>query len=234
MNKDSFNNRSFTVSQVSETSLLVSFHEPVGADLSLFIADCGKAVNHHFAGTVVNTVPSYNALLITLQPSSEQNCVEKLNRVLLAVPRKKTDGQREAIEIPTWYDPEVAEYLDEITEKTGCRLEELIRLHTGQTFFVYMIGFCPGFAYMGDLPEPLRLPRRTVPQTKIPAGSVAIADFQTAVYPLAMPGGWNIIGRTPLTLFDAGRKQPGLLQQGDRVRFKAISREQFLQQGGLL
>ncbi|PIE43302.1 MAG: allophanate hydrolase [Gammaproteobacteria bacterium] len=228
------NSDSFTISQVSETSLLVSFHEPVSVDLSLFIANCSKAVNHHFADTVVNTVPSYNALLITLQPSSEQNCVEKLNRVLLAVSREKRDEQRDTIEIPTWYDPEVAEHLDEITGETGCSLEELIKLHTGQTFFVYMIGFCPGFAYMGDLPEPLRLPRRTVPQTKMPAGSVAIADFQTAVYPLAMPGGWNIIGRTPLTLFDATRKQPSLLQQGDRVQFKAISKEEFLRQGGML
>ncbi len=224
----------FTVSQVSETSLLVSFHEPVGVDLSLYIADCGKAVNTHLPDAVTNTVPSYNALLVTLRPSMEQDYSEKLKTILLSVPRGKKDRQENIIEIPTWYDQQVAQYLSEILDETGCSLEDLIELHTRDPFFVYMIGFCPGFAYMGDLPKQLRLPRRTVPQTKIPAGSVAIADFQTAVYPLAMPGGWHIIGRTPLTIFDAKRDQPSLLQQGDMVQFKTISKEEYLQQGGVL
>ncbi len=228
------NKETFTVSQVSETSLLVTFHEPVGVELSLYIADCGKAVNTHLADAVTNTVPSYNALLVTLRPSIEQDYSERLKTVLASVPRGKNNEQKNIIEIPTWYDQEVAHYLDEITREADCSLEELIELHTSTPFFVYMIGFCPGFAYMGNLPEQLRLPRRTVPQTRIPAGSVAIADFQTAVYPLAMPGGWHIIGRTPLTIFDAERDQPSLLQQGDMVQFKAIGKEEYLQQGGVL
>ncbi len=227
-------NDAFTVSQVSETSLLITFHEQVGVDLSLYIADCGKAVNSHLADAVTNTIPSYNALLVTLRPSMKQNYSEKLKTILLSVPRRKKNGQKNIIEIPTWYDQKVAQYLDEITRETGCSLDELIKLHTREPFFVYMIGFCPGFAYMGDLPKQLRLPRRKVPQTRIPAGSVAIADFQTAVYPLAMPGGWHIIGRTPLTIFDTERDQPSLLQQGDMVQFKAISGEEYLQQGGVL
>ncbi len=228
------NTKNFTVSWVAETSLLVRFHEPVGVELSLYIAACGAAVAEHFADTVVNTVPSYNALLITLQPLLAGDYAQELQKVLEEVPRENVAEQRAVVEIPTWYDPEVAEYLPEIIEQTGCDLEQIIDLHTRQDYFVYMIGFCPGFAYMGDLPSELRLPRRTVPQTKIPQGSVALADFQTAVYPLAMPGGWNIIGRTPLIIFDASRNQPSLLQQGDRVRFTAISKEEYLQQGGVL
>ncbi|PID75590.1 MAG: allophanate hydrolase [Deltaproteobacteria bacterium] len=224
----------FTVSPVSETSLLVLFNEPVGVELSLYIAACGAAVNAHFADMVANTVPSYNALLVTLRPSAAVDCTSRLQELLLTVPRKRVAQQRDVIEIPTWYAPEVAEYLPDILEQTGCGLEELIALHTGREYFVYMIGFCPGFAYMGDLPTELRLPRRTVPQTRIPAGSVALADFQTAVYPLAMPGGWNIVGRTPLVVFDASRKQPSLLQQGDMVRFTAIDKQEYLQRGGVL
>ncbi len=224
----------FTISQVSETSVLVDFHEPVGIDLSLYIARCGEAVITHFGDAVINTVPSYNALLVTMQPSFEGDCTKELQALLATVARKKSTQQRPVMEIPTWYDQEVAEYMGDILQAAGCSLETLISLHTSQTFFVYMIGFCPGFAYMGDLPEQLRLPRRTVPQTRIPAGSVAIADFQTAVYPLEMPGGWNIIGRTPLTVFDAARKQPSLLQQGDLVRFTAISKTEYLRQGGVL
>ncbi|PID77421.1 MAG: allophanate hydrolase [Deltaproteobacteria bacterium] len=223
----------FNLSQVSETSILVSFNQPVGADLSLYIADCGKAVTAHLADMVINTIPSYNALLVTFRPQAGSH-TGKLRDILLTVPQKKEHNQTNIIEIPAWYDQEAAQYLGEILEQTGCTLEQLIALHTREPFFVYMIGFCPGFAYMGDLPAQLRLPRRTVPQTKIPAGSVAIADFQTAVYPLAMPGGWNIIGRTPLTVFDAGRKQPSLLQPGDMVQFKAISKEEYLQQGGVI
>ncbi len=224
----------FTIDQVSENSLLVRFGEPCSTDLSLFIARCGDAVLNHFGDQLLNSIPSYNALLVTFQPWSERNFPGELQNVLADLPRNSRQAAGEVIEIPAWYDAEVAEYMEEILADTGCSLEELITLHTAQPFFVYMIGFCPGFAYMGDLPEKLRLPRRKTPQLKIPAGSVAIADFQTAIYPLEMPGGWHIIGRTPLTVFDASRARPSLLQQGDMVQFKAISRKEFLDLGGVL
>ena len=92
---------------------------------------------------------------------------------------------------------------------------------------VHAIGFAPGFAYLGGLPERLHTPRRATPRVGVPAGTVGIGGAQTGVYPLATPGGWNLIGRTPLRLFDAGRTEPALLRTGDRVRFRAISAEEF-------
>ncbi len=224
----------FRITQVAEYSLLVSFQGSVGAGLSQHIARCREAASAHFKSNIINTVPSYNALLMTFQPAATGNIQKEAEQILRSISGKIDIQPRKPTVIPVWYDIEVAEYLEKILEATSCSLHELIRLHTGQTFFVYMMGFCPGFAYMGDLPDTLRLPRRATPKLKIPAGSVAIADFQTAVYPLVMPGGWHIIGRTPLTVFDAGRQQPSLFEQGDLVKFKAISKDTFLQQGGVL
>jgi KipI family sensor histidine kinase inhibitor len=107
-------------------------------------------------------------------------------------------------------------------------------MHTEQEYRVYAMGFAPGFAYLGELPEKLRLPRLDNPRTKIPAGSVAIAEAQTAVYPSESPGGWNIIGRTAETLYDPQADSISPMKVGDRVQFKAVSKDEFEQAGGSL
>ena len=104
---------------------------------------------------------------------------------------------------------------------------DVIRLHTGGDYLVYMVGFMPGFAYLGGLPSKLATPRRTTPRTVVPAGTVGIGGSQTGVYPLDSPGGWNLIGKTPLAIFDIKRSAAALLETGDRVRFRAITDEQF-------
>jgi KipI family sensor histidine kinase inhibitor len=108
--------------------------------------------------------------------------------------------------------------------------DEAVALHAGSEFRVLMIGFAPGHPYMAGLPAKLAVPRRAEPRAMVPAGSVAIANDQTVVYPYAISGGWNIIGRTPLPVFDAEREEPSLFAAGDRVRFKPISRAEFLKQ----
>jgi inhibitor of KinA len=104
---------------------------------------------------------------------------------------------------------------------------DVIDIHTGGDYLVYMVGFMPGFAYLGGLDERLVTPRRTSPRTAVPAGTVGIGGQQTGVYPLVSPGGWNLIGRTPLKIFDVNRDEPALLATGDRVRFRAISLAEF-------
>ena len=121
--------------------------------------------------------------------------------------------------IPVRYDgPD----LDQVAARTGMTRADVIRLHTSREYLVYLLGFAPGFAYLGDLDPALVLPRRPEPRTRVPAGSVAIAGAQTAVYPLATPGGWHLLGTTALRLFDPARRPPALLQPGDRVRFRAL------------
>ena len=224
----------YTISQVAENSLLVKYHRDFSTHLSVYIARCSEAITIHFADRVLNTIPSYDALLITFQPYLADNFTKEVAQVLEKVSYEKDVSSGEIISIPTYYGHEVAEFMDEILADTGYSLEGLIQDHTAKPFFVYMIGFCPGFGYMGELPKQMQLPRRKVPQLRIPAGSVAIADFQTAIYPIEMPGGWHVIGRTPLKVFDAQRDQPSLFQQGNLVQFNSISKDEFLKTGGVI
>lgn len=131
------------------------------------------------------------------------------------------------IEIPVCYDPEFGFDLDRVAEHTKLRESEIIDIHSTGKYRVACIGFVPGFTFLAGLPRNLATPRRDVPRKKIPPGSVGIGGAQTGIYPLRSPGGWNLIGRTPLKLFDAVKNPPTLLCPGDRVHFRAITREEF-------
>jgi len=123
------------------------------------------------------------------------------------------------VDIPVYYGAENGPDLNAVAAQTGLTENEVIRLHSETIYTVYMIGFLPGFPYLGILPPALELPRRATPRVRVPAGSVAIAGQQTGIYPQASPGGWHLIGRTDLQLFDPQRNPPALLAPGDRVRF---------------
>lgn len=129
--------------------------------------------------------------------------------------------------IPVCYDASLAPDLDDVVGRCGVSKDEIAALHSEREYTVYLIGFSPGFPYLGDIAERLKLPRRAHPRTRVPAGSVAIADRYTAIYPQETPGGWHIIGRTAVSLFDAERTSPSLLQSGDSVRFRPVSRTEF-------
>ena len=133
------------------------------------------------------------------------------------------------IELPVCYETEFALDLEEVAKKAGLPPQEVTQRHLSGEYRVLMMGFSPGHAYMGGLDAKLAVPRRTSPRAIVPAGAVAIANEQTVVYPYAISGGWNVIGRTPMMLFDAARARPSLLWPGDRVRFRAITREKFVE-----
>jgi len=139
------------------------------------------------------------------------------------------DNPGSEVELPVCYEPEFALDLDEVAKKAELAAEEVAQRHAAADYRVLMIGFAPGHAYMGGLDPKLAVPRRASPRAVVPAGSVAIANEQTVVYPYAISGGWNVIGRTPMVLFDARRPRPSLLWPGDRVRFRAITRAQFIE-----
>src|SRR5438270_1313977 len=131
------------------------------------------------------------------------------------------------IEIPVCYETEFALDLEHVAQHAGVHWKEVVDLHCGADYRVHCLGFTPGFPFLGGLPRKLATPRRDVPRKEIPAGSVAIGGTQTGIYPIKSPGGWNVIGRTPLQLFDPEKDPPSLLRAGDRVRFRAITREEF-------
>lgn len=131
------------------------------------------------------------------------------------------------VEIPVCYGGDYGPDLDDVARHHGLTPDEVVRIHTAGDYLVYMIGFAPGFAYLGGLSERIATPRRPVPRTVVPPGSVGIGGSQTGVYPIASPGGWQLIGRTPLRLFDPEREPPTVLRTGDRVRFRAIPAAAF-------
>ena len=131
------------------------------------------------------------------------------------------------IEVPVCYEVEFALDLEDVARRAGVHWKEIVDLHCSAEYRVHCLGFTPGFPFLGGLPGKLATPRRSTPRKEIPAGSVAIGGAQTGIYPIKSPGGWNVIGRTPLRLFDPAKNPPVLLRAGDRVRFRAITHEEF-------
>jgi inhibitor of KinA len=140
---------------------------------------------------------------------------------------RRTKSNTRLVEIPVCYDPEFAFDLEIVADHAQISSREVVDLHSAAEYRVSCIGFVPGFPFLAGLPKELSTPRRATPRKEIPAGSVAIGGAQTGIYPLRSPGGWNLIGRTPLQLFDPEKTPPAFLRAGDRVRFRAITREEF-------
>ncbi|HWR33908.1 MAG TPA: 5-oxoprolinase subunit PxpB [Chitinophagaceae bacterium] len=139
---------------------------------------------------------------------------------------EQAEEKRRIMRIPVCYDDEFAMDINQLAAARNISREEVVQIHTSKTYKVYMLGFLPGFAYMGELDEKIAMPRKSQP-VKITAGSVGIAGKQTGIYPLASPGGWQIIGRTPLKLFDGNSNKPTLLKEGDSIQLYSISRDEF-------
>lgn len=177
---------------------------------------------------VRNLHPSYCSLLVKFDAQKWQH--EDLEKELCAYLNQLEDvrlPEPNRVEIPVCYDEEFGPDLGEVADMHGITPQQVIHLHTSTSYLVYFLGFVPGFAYLGELPEALATPRLATPRRKVPPGSVAIAGNQTGVYPCETPGGWRLLGRTPLAIFRPDRHALNLLSIGDRVLFKAISREQF-------
>ena len=140
----------------------------------------------------------------------------------------KSEDVLRTVQVPVCYEPEYAPDIEEVAQKTRLSIREVQELHAAAEYRVLMMGFAPGHAYMGGLNAKLSVPRRATPRAVVAAGSIAIANEQTVVYPYAISGGWNVIGRTPLAVFDTGRQEPSLFASGDRVRFRAIDKAEFM------
>ena len=165
-------------------------------------------------------VPSYRSLLVhydPLQLSCEE--VETFLSEMLQKCAETPPPESRLVEISTVYGGECGPDIEFVAEHSGLSVKDVIRLHSGATYTVYMLGFTPGFPYLGGLPEAIAAPRLPTPRKSVPAGSVGIAGPQTGIYPSATPGGWRLIGRTPVTLFDPQRSPPAVLRPGDQVRF---------------
>lgn len=185
---------------------------------------------------ITELVPSYSAVCLHYDPSilSYESLLEHLQCIETDTVTSDSASQR-VVEIPVCYGGEYGPDLDFVAQHNGLSAEQVIDIHSGGTYLVYMLGFLPGFAYMGGMDERIATPRLTSPRAKIPAGSVGIAGGQTGIYPLASPGGWQLIGRTPVKMFSMeGERGAFALSAGDRVRFVPISEERFKEMEGAL
>ncbi|CAG9619962.1 5-oxoprolinase subunit PxpB [Sutcliffiella rhizosphaerae] len=174
-------------------------------------------------------VPAYTTLTIFYLPEkiSYQSLVDKLEKIKEAVQWEDIGKSYTVFEIPTLYGGEVGPDIAEVASYNGLTEEEVIKLHTSADYLIYMMGFVPGFPYLGGMDPKLTTPRRENPRSKIEAGSVGIAGEQTGVYPLETPGGWQIIGQTPIPLYNPEKEDPILLSAGNYLRFVPIDKKEF-------
>jgi inhibitor of KinA len=214
----------------SDSSLLVEFGNVVSPQLHARVLALFHALLAERDPRIRNLHPGYASLLIDFDPRrlSHEQLIADVQKLIDAEPGIKTAASR-TVEIPVCYDAGFGPDLQDVATDTNLSVEEVIRLHASAVYRVYFLGFSPGFAYMGGLPGKLRTPRLATPRTRVPAGSVGIAGEQTGVYPIDSPGGWRLIGRTPMRMFDATANPPTRMQPGDMVRFAPISRASFEQ-----
>jgi KipI family sensor histidine kinase inhibitor len=176
-----------------------------------------------------NVQPAFCSLLITFEPSLVDHAqVEAAVRSYEQPAESMRPAKCKTVEIPVCYDRKFGPDLEEVASLHALTPEQIIQHHCSRVYHAYFLGFAPGFAYLGDLADSIATPRLSIPRKQVPGGSVGIAGKQTAVYPFTTPGGWRLLGRTPLRLFQAGRKPMPLISIGDQVRFRPISRDEFL------
>ncbi|MCP1467961.1 5-oxoprolinase subunit PxpB [Pseudomonas sp. S3E17] len=186
-----------------------------------------------FGAALVDLVPSYTTLMVhyDLTALSPAQARELIDQALTDL-QPQAQGSGQCHVLPVWYDLSVGPELTLLAQRSGLAVDDVIRRHSAHEYQVFALGFAPGFAFMGLVDEILATPRLSTPRQRVAAGSVGIAERQTAAYPVVSPGGWNLIGRTPAKLFDRERAGYSLMQPGDTVRFESVSHAEFINLGG--
>jgi len=215
-----------------DSAVSIRFGEEISPEVNARVAAFARAVEEACIGGIVELVPSYCALMARYDPLVLS--YKELTNVLQKIqPAEAEDfGASQVVELPVCYGGEYGPDLAFVARHADLSEEETIRLHASVDYPVYMLGFTPGFPYLGGMDERLATPRLQTPRTRVEAGSVGIAGAQTGVYPVASPGGWQIIGRTPLRLYDPAREEPFLLAPGKKLRFVPIDEATFNQLAG--
>ena len=211
---------------MGDRSLIAYFGEEIDRAVNDRVRRLFLHLHDHPIKGMLEAIPAYSSLVFMFDPA--RTTVEILREEILEKVRMIDNVEipgPETVEIPVVYGGGYGPDLEWVARYHSMPEEEVIRLHTKDLYHVYMIGFTPGFAYMGELPAVLVTPRKETPRTAVPRGSVGLAQEQTGIYPSESPGGWQIIGRTPLKLFDPDKRPPTLLRMGDQVRFFSISPE---------
>jgi KipI family sensor histidine kinase inhibitor len=231
-----------------ENALIIYFsdqsNELVNANISSKVQQAEllirQAMEKELSQNIIDLVPSYASLMVmfNMMVTDHHHVRNKLRELLshieLELTEKISSDNNNIVELPVYYSEESGPDLSVIAQCAQLTVEEVISIHQAQEYSVYAIGFAPGFAYLGEVDERIATPRLSTPRMKVPKGAVAIADRQTAIYPSVSPGGWNLIGLCPVNMFDAKANPTMPVNVGDRVKFNAISKDEFIALGGKL
>ncbi|MCP4618234.1 MAG: 5-oxoprolinase subunit PxpB [Bradyrhizobium sp.] len=217
----------FRVLNAADSALVIEFGSTVDRAVSDQVLALGEALKGAGLPGVTEIVATFRSLCVNYDPLV--TTAAELESAVTSLVQKTgvTSRARRLWDIPVCYDGEFAPDLADVANATGLRPVDVAELHASVNYHVYMIGFVPGYPYMGDLPTKLHLPRRTNPRTRVPPGSVAIATSMTAVYPYESPGGWHLIGTSPVRFFDPESANGALLGPGDAVRFRPVTSAEF-------
>jgi KipI family sensor histidine kinase inhibitor len=240
--------KAISISVAGENSLIVYFGDSPSAAIATQIAQTVAYLKTVLGDLLVDLVPSYASLLVIYQPlqtdhyyitsvirsAIHSDIREPIVKIGNEPDQDQKKQQGNSVSLPVYYSTESGPDLQSLADRAKLSVKEVIAIHQQTEYRVYAIGFAPGFAYLGEVDERIASPRLATPRQKVPRGAVAIADRQTAVYPAQSPGGWNLIGLCPQRMFDPNAEPSMPVQVGDRVRFTAISRENFISLGGEL
>ena len=218
------------VAPASDSALFISFGDSISRETNRRVISLFRAIQQLHDPRIRNLHPAYSSLLIDFDPL--QITHEELASLIAPLTSDSASAHSESgrsVEIPVCYDPEFAPDLPSVAQYSSLTEEQVIELHSAGDYLVYFLGFSPGFAYLGGLAPQLHTPRLETPRKHVAAGSVGLAGHQTGIYPNDSPGGWQLIGRTPMRMFDTSKEHPSRLEPGDRVRFRRIGRDEFEQ-----
>jgi len=213
---------------VGDCALRVVFDNKIDPSINQLVNSLDQKLTELSIPGVTETIPAFRVLTVLYDPEiTDLNTLSKTIRQLLSDQNELKSREKRVVHIPVCYDKSFGPDLEELSRHSGLSIEEIIAVHSGRDYLIYMMGFLPGFAYLGGLDPSLHMPRLDTPRTSIEAGAVGIAGSQTGMYPMASPGGWRLIGSTPVTLFDPKRHDPFLYEAGDYIRFEPVSREDY-------
>ncbi len=219
---------------MGDRGLLLEFGDEISQEINEKVRRMAFAIQSEALPGILETVPTYRSLLVLYNPlilsiTDLKKRLESIEERLQQSPFPEPKLTR----IPVVYGGKFGPDLESVAEYHHSAPDEIIRLHCSRAYLIYLIGFMPGFPYMGELPEGLMTPRLKTPRLSVPTGTVAIAQKQTGIYSMDSPGGWQLLGRTPVRMFDPGKDPPAYLRMGDRVQFYPISEKEFEEWKGL-
>ena len=215
--------------QAGESALIVEFEERIDPDVNAQAIRCAEAIQAFCLAGVRDVVPTYRSVAVYFDPlrTDTEALVRGVEQAASSQPPPVSSAAREPVRIPVCFGGELGPDLGAVAAFAGLTEDEVVRVHTSTTYRVFMLGFVAGFAYLGIVDRRIAAPRHSTPRVRVPIGSVGIAGMQTGIYPAETPGGWQLIGRTPLKPFDPSRDDPFLMKAGDSVQFYPIERDEY-------